>query len=83
MQQWILSGMLGILGLSLSVSLAYSATLMIDRGKTDNAYGLWIMGIIVGMLVVGGVRLILQRSALTPWLLAGALPCAIAGFFIF
>lgn len=82
-QQWIMSGMLGILGLGLSASLAYSALLMMDRDKPGNAYGLWAMGVIVGLLVIGGARLILQRSPLSVWLLLGLFPSAVGAYFLF
>lgn len=82
-QQWILSGMLGTFGLALAASLSYSAWLMLDRDEATRAYGLWVMGIIVGLLVMGGVRLILQRSPLSVWLLLGLVPAAVGAFFLF
>lgn len=82
-QQWILSGMLAILGLGLSASLSYSALLMMDRDKADNAYGLWVMGVLVGVLVMGGAQLLHERSPISWWLLLGIVPGAIGAYFLF
>ncbi len=82
MQRWILSGMLGILGLGLAISLSYSALLMMDENEAGRAWGLWTMGLIVGILVMGGTRLIHQRSPLSWWLVLGVLPAAVGAYFL-
>ena len=81
-QQWILAGMLGCFGLGLAASLSYSAWLMMDRDKPSNAWGLWAMGVIVGLLVMGGTRLLHERSPLSWWLLLGLVPAAVGLPFI-
>ena len=81
-QQWIVSGMLGAFGLSLAASLSYSAWLMMDRDKPDNAWGLWTMGLIVGVLTMGGARLLHKRSVISWWLLLGVVPAAIGYYYL-
>jgi hypothetical protein len=51
-----------------------------DHGK---GVGLWIMSGVIGLLTISGVLLIFQRSLLSPWLLLGALPTAVTGFYLF
>ena len=82
MQRWILAGMLGIFGLALAASLSYSAMLMMDESEPGRAWGLWAMGLIVGLLVMGGTRLIHQRSPLSWWLALGVLPAAVGAYFL-
>ena len=81
-QRWILAGMLGSFGLSLAASLSYSAILMMDRDKVGNSWGLWAMGVIVGLLVMGGTRLIHERSPLSWWLLLGLVPAVPGAYFL-
>ncbi|UPK76139.1 hypothetical protein MU582_05710 [Nocardioidaceae bacterium SCSIO 66511] len=76
-QQWIAAGMLGAFGFALAASLSYSAWLMLDRDKPGNAWGLWVMGLIVGVLVMVGARLIHKVSPLSLWLLAGTIPALV------
>jgi len=81
-QRWVASVILIHVGSVPAVTLAvYSIGVAeTDRGR---GVGLWIMSGVIGLLTVAGVRLIFQRSPLSPWLILGALPTAITGFFIF
>ena len=81
-QRWVAPVILIHVGTVPAVSLAvYSiGGADIDHGR---GVGLWIMSGVIGLLTVAGVRLIFQRSPLSPWLLLGLLPTAITGFVIF
>jgi len=81
-QRWVASVILIHVGTVPAVSLAvYSIGVAdIDHGR---GVGLWIMSGVICLLTVAGVRLIFQRSPLSPWLLLGLLPTAITGFVIF
>jgi hypothetical protein len=81
-QRWVVSVILIHVGSVPAVSLAVYS---IGVSDTDHGrgVGLWIMSGVIGLLTVAGVRLIFQRSPLSPWLLLGLLPTAITGFSIF
>ncbi|MEU4294041.1 hypothetical protein AB0E63_37970 [Kribbella sp. NPDC026596] len=81
-QRWVASVILIHVGSVPAVSLAVYS---IGVADTDHArgVGLWIMSGVIGLLTVAGVRLIFQRTPLSPWLLLGLLPTAITGFAIF
>lgn len=82
-QQWVAAGMLGAFGFALAASLSYSAWLMMDRDRVSNAWGLWVMGLIVGVLVMVGTRIIHKVSPISWWLLAGAIPAAVGFYFLY
>lgn len=81
-QRWVASVILIHVGSVPAVTLAvYSLGVAdTDRGK---GIGLWIMSGVIGLLTSGGVLLIFRRSLLTPWFLAGLLPTAVTGFYLF
>ncbi|MER7245604.1 hypothetical protein [Kribbella sp. NPDC000426] len=81
-QKWVASVILIHVGSVPAVSLAvYSIGVAeSDRGR---GIGLWIMSGVIGILTVTGVRLIFQRSPISPWLILGLLPTAVTGFYIF
>jgi len=81
-QRWILTGMLGTFGFSIAISLSYSAMLMMDEKEPGRSWGLWTMGLVVGVLVMGGVRLIHDRTPLSWWLVLGVMPAAIGAYFL-
>jgi uncharacterized membrane protein (DUF441 family) len=43
--------------------------------------GLLVISCVVGLLAMAGVRLINEKSVLTPWLLLGFLPAAAVGSY--
>ena len=43
--------------------------------------GLLSIAAAVGVIAIGAVRVINQKSVLTPWLLLGVLPAAVIGYF--
>lgn len=81
-QRWVAAAVLAHVGTVPAVSLAVYS---IGFAKTDHdrGVGLWIMSGVIGLLTVAGVRLIFQRTPFSPWLVLGALPTAVTGFYIF
>ena len=81
-QRWVASVILIHVGSVPAVSLAvYSIGVThTDRGR---GIGLWLMSAVIGLLTIAGVRLIFQRTPLSPWLLLGILPTVVTGFYIF
>ena len=81
-QRWVASVIVVHIGSVPAVSLAVYS---IGVAKTDHGrgVGLWIMSAVIGLLTVAGVRLIFQRTPFSPWLVLGALPTAVTGFYIF
>ena len=81
-QRWVASVILIHVGTVPAVSLAVYSVGVADTDH-GRGIGLWIMSGVIGLLTVAGVRLIFQRTPLSPWLLLGLLPTAITGFAIF
>ena len=81
-QRWVVSVILIHVGGAPAITLAaYSASLVnTDHGK---GVGLWVMSGVVGLVTVGGVLLIFQRSLFSPWLILGALPATVSAYFVF
>ena len=81
-QRWVASVILIHVGSVPAISLAVYS---IGVAETDHGkgVGLWIMSGVIGLLTISGVLLIFQRSLLSPWLLLGALPTAVTGFYLF
>ncbi len=81
-QRWVAAVILIHVGAAPTLALAvYSPHLATsDRGS---GIGLWVMCGVIGLLTVGGVLLIHQRSLLSPWLVLGALPMAVAAYYVF
>ena len=44
--------------------------------------GLLVISGVVGLMAMGGVRAINQKSVLTPWLLLGLLPAAVGWYLL-
>lgn len=81
-QRWVVSVILFHVGSVPTITLAVYS---IGVAKTDHGrgIGLWIMSGVIGLLTATGIRLIFQRSPLSPWLILGILPTAVTGFYIF
>jgi hypothetical protein len=81
-QRWVASVILIHVGSVPAVSLAvYSIGVAeADRGK---GVGLWFMSGVIGLLTVAGVLAIFRRSPLSLWMVLGAAPTAVTGFYIF
>jgi hypothetical protein len=81
-QRWVASVILIHVGSVPAVSLAVYSIGMADKDH-GRGVGLWIMSAVIGLLTVAGVLAIFQRRLLSPWLVLGALPTAVTGFYIF
>ena len=83
-QQWVASTLLLVVGLTPSVALALVSVWMLDeRGMRDNAVGLWVMSAVWGVATMAGTLLIHRHRLLSPWLLLGVLPAAVAAPMVF
>lgn len=80
-QRWVASAILFHVGSVPAVTLAVYS---IGVAETDygKGVGLWFMSGVIGLLTVAGILAIFQRSLLSPWLIAGALPTAVTGFYV-
>lgn len=78
-QQWVASAVLLMVGFGVAIPLAWASPQMLavpeDSGR---ALPLWVMSAVWGVATIAGVLLIHRRSLLSPWLLVGLLPAALA-----
>lgn len=72
-QRWVMSSLAVTTILHFAVGLVIAAIVMPDD-RVDARVGLNVIAAVVGVLGVVAARLIHQKSPLTPWLLAGAVP---------
>ncbi len=83
-QQWVASALLLVVGLTPTVALAWVSLLMdAEEGARDRAIGLWVMSPVWGLVTMAGVLVIHRHSVLSPWLLVGLVPGAVAAPFLF
>jgi hypothetical protein len=83
-QQWVASALVLVVGLTPAVALAWVSLLMTgEAGMRDNAIALWAMSSVWGVVTIAGALLIHRRSVLSPWLLIGLVPAAVAAPFLF
>ncbi|QNE17391.1 hypothetical protein F1D05_04980 [Kribbella qitaiheensis] len=81
-QRWVFAVILIHIGGSPTLALAaYSPHA--EQTKHSTGVGLWIMSGVVGLATAAGVLLIHQRSLVSPWLIVGVLPMAVAAFYLF
>jgi hypothetical protein len=81
-QRWIISALLiVVLGGPAAALAAYSSHLA--GIHDDSAVPLWVMSGVIGLLAAAGVLIVHRRSLVSPLLLAGLVPAAIAAFYIF
>jgi hypothetical protein len=77
-QRWVASALV------LTVCTLFATGMAILSGTVDRAGaqpGLLILSCVVGLMAMAGVRVINQRSVLTPWLLLGLLPAIVVGSY--
>jgi hypothetical protein len=77
-QRWVASALV------LTVCTLFATGMAILSGTVDRAGarpGLLVISSVVGLMAMAGVRVINQRSVLTPWLLLGFLPAAAVGSY--
>lgn len=81
-QRWVASVILIHVGSVPAVSLAVYS-IGVAEGDRGKGIGLWFMSGVIGLLTVAGVLAIFRRTPLSPWLILGAAPTAVTGFWIF
>jgi hypothetical protein len=77
-QRWVASALV------LTVCTLFATGMAVLSGTVDRAGarpGLLVISCVVGLLAMAGVRLINEKSVLTPWLLLGFLPAAAVGSY--
>jgi hypothetical protein len=77
-QRWVASALV------LTVCTLFATGMAILSGTVDRPGarpGLLIISCVVGLMAMVGVRVINQRSVLTPWLLLAFLPAAVVGSY--
>ena len=77
-QRWVASALV------LTVCALFATGMAILSGTVDRAGarpGLLVISCVVGLMAMVGVRVINQRSVLTPWLLLAFLPAAVVGSY--
>jgi hypothetical protein len=78
-QKWVMTALMMTISVILAVGLALLA------GQADRAGakpGLLIIAGVVGVMATAAARVIHQKPVLTPLLLLGVLPAAIAGYVV-
>jgi hypothetical protein len=83
-QQWVASAVLLMVGMGVAIPLAWASPRMQqDAVARGSALPLWVMSGVWGMATMAGALLIHRRRVLSPWLLVGLLPAAVAAPFVF
>ncbi len=83
-QQWVASAVLLIVGFGVTMPLAWASPQMLqDPATRDAAVPLWLMSGVWGVATMAGALLVHRRRPLSPWLLLGLLPAAVAAPFVF
>lgn len=82
-QQWVGTALVFTVGMVPAVSLAWVSTYYDADGRRGDAIGLWVMCGVIGVVTLAGCLAIHRRSFLSPWLLVGLLPAAVAAPFLF
>jgi hypothetical protein len=78
-QRWVMSALL------LTTATIFASGLSVLAGTVERAGaepGLLAIAAVVGLLAMAGVRLINEKSVLTPWLLLGLLPALVGWYFL-
>ncbi len=78
-QRWVMSALL------LTTATIFASGLTVLSGTVERAGaepGLLTIAAVVGLLAMAGVRLINEKSVLTPWLLLGLLPAVVGWYFV-
>lgn len=83
-QQWVASLVLLVVGMGMCLPLAWVSPQMHETEGPPGANNvLWVMCGVTGVATVAGMLLIHRRSVLSPWLLVGLVPCAVAAPYMF
>ena len=77
MQRWVMSAIV----LTTATIFASGLSLLAGQSEQPGAEpGLLSIAAAVGVIAIGAVRVINQKSVLTPWLLLGVLPAVVIGY---
>lgn len=79
-QRWVMSTLL------LTTATIFAGGLSVLAGSVDRTGatpGLLVIAAVVGLMALSGVRVINDRSVVSPWLLVGLLPAAVGWYFLF
>ena len=71
--------------LLLTTATIFAGGLSVLAGSADRAGarpGLLVIAGVVGLMAMAGVRLLNEKSPLSPWLLLGLLPAAVGWYFL-
>jgi hypothetical protein len=81
-QRWVVS----LLVLAISSfplgALAATSILLDSDGRTGAALALIAVMAVLGAAVIGAMRLVHERSPMTPWMLAGLAPAVMTALFV-
>jgi len=80
-QRWVMSALLLTTATLFASGLALLSVVVEDRGGAR--IGLMVIAGVVGVIAMVGVRLINEKTWLTPWLLLGLIPASVAAYFTF
>jgi hypothetical protein len=76
-QRWVMSSLLLLVGSMLALGMVLGSLLVIERARTGAQIGLLVMATVVSALTICGVRLLNERSLITPWLVFAAAPLVV------
>lgn len=78
MQKWVMSAIV----LTTATIFASGLSLLAGQSQQPGAEpGLLSIAAVVGVIAIAAVRVINQKSVLTPWLLLGVVPAVAIGYF--
>lgn len=81
-QRWVMSSLLLLVGCMLSLGMVLAALLVIEDNRTGSKIGLLILSSVVASITITGVRLLNQRTPLTPWLVLGLAPVVVGSILL-
>jgi hypothetical protein len=76
-QRWVMSSLRLLVGSMLALGMVLGALLVIERERTGAQVGLIVLATVVSAITVGAVRLVNERSLVTPWLVCALAPLAV------
>jgi hypothetical protein len=81
-QRWVMSSLLIVVLFAHSFGMVLGAVYGVDDSHPDAKIGLLTLAVLMNVGAVVGVRLINERSWLTPWLVTALIPSAIGVYAI-
>jgi hypothetical protein len=77
-QRWVMSAVV------LTTATIFATGISLLAGQSEQAGaepGLLSIACVVGIVAIAAVRVINQKTVLTPWLVLGVLPAVVVGYF--